>query len=204
MIVVVDYCVGNVRSVCNALDKNGCKNVLSKDPAIIADADGLILPGVAAFGFARDALGEAAECVKAFAASGKPLLGICVGYQLLFDSSRELGEHKGLGLISGEVVPLPQGVTVPHMGWNSVELSPELGLFEGFGDIEHFYFAHSFHAKITDPQAKIAHTDYGSNIAAFVRKNNIYGVQFHPEKSGTAGLKVLKNFEKICSKPTRG
>ncbi len=198
MIVVIDYCVGNVSSVCNALEKIGCANTLSKDPAVIAAADGLILPGVAAFGFAINALGDTAKAVKRFAAAGKPLLGICVGYQLLFESSLELGEHKGLGLIAGEVVPLPTELTVPHMGWNNVRIGEDMKLFDGLKPQEYFYFAHSFHARITDPAAKIAYTDYGIDVAASVQKGSIYGVQFHPEKSATIGLKVLENFDRIC------
>lgn len=198
MIVVIDYCVGNVSSVCNALEKIGCENVLSKDPEVIAAADGLILPGVAAFGFAKNALGDTADAVMQFAATGKPLLGICVGYQLLFDSSSELGDHTGLGLIEGTVGPLPTELTVPHMGWNNVGLPNDMNLFTTLKEREFFYFAHSFHASITDPAAKIAYTDYGINVVASVQKGNIYGVQFHPEKSATIGLTVLENFEKIC------
>jgi glutamine amidotransferase len=191
--------VGNVRSVCNALEKIGCKDVvLSNDPETIAGADGLILPGVAAFGFAINALGSTAKHVKAFAASGKPLLGICVGYQLLFESSTELGEHTGLGLIEGSVGPLPTDLTVPHMGWNNVRIEPGMNLFTGLKESEHFYFAHSFHAEVTDKETKIAYTDYGIDIVASVQKGSIYGVQFHPEKSASVGLKVLENFEKIC------
>lgn len=198
MIVVIDYCVGNVRSVCNALDKIGCRSVLSKDPEVIASAKGLILPGVAAFGFAVNALGQTAGAVKDFALSGKPLLGICVGYQLLFESSVELGEHKGLGLIGGSVVPLPTELTVPHMGWNNVRIDGEMKLFAGLRAQEYFYFAHSFHAQISDSGVKAAYTDYGIDVAASVQKGNIYGVQFHPEKSAGIGLKVLENFDKIC------
>ena len=200
MIVVIDYCVGNVSSVCNALEKIGCESMLSNDPAVIAEADGLILPGVAAFGFAMNALGDTAEYVKAFAASGKPLIGICVGYQVLFESSSELGEHTGLGLIKGSVGPLPTDLTVPHMGWNSVGLPADMNLFDGMKQKEYFYFAHSFHANVTDADAKIAYTDYGIDVVASVQKGNIYGVQFHPEKSATVGLQVLENFTKICIK----
>ena len=199
MIVVIDYCVGNVRSVCNALEKIGCDNVLSKDADTIASADGLILPGVAAFGYAMGALGDAAEAVVDFAKAGKPLLGICVGYQVLFESSSELGTHKGLSLIGGSVEPLPTTLAVPHMGWNSVCVSRNNPLFAGFGEQEYFYFAHSFCANINDDKAQASYTEYGDKVVAAVKKDNIYGVQFHPEKSGEAGLKLLKNFEKICS-----
>jgi imidazole glycerol-phosphate synthase subunit HisH len=200
MIVVIDYCVGNVRSVCNALDYIGCENMLSADRKDIERADGIILPGVAAFGFAVNALGESGRLVIEAAESGKPLLGICVGYQMLFESSSELGEHKGLGLIEGRVVPLPsgKGLTVPHMGWNEVAISSEMHIFDGMRDKEYMYFAHSFHAEVKAGSAALAYTDYGGPVVAAVQKGNIYGVQFHPEKSSDTGLSILRNFEKIC------
>jgi len=198
MIAVVDYNVGNVRSVCNAFRHIGCPVTLSRDMAVLQDAAGLVLPGVAAFGYAVNALGSAADLVKQLALNGKPLLGICVGYQMLFDESFEYGRHEGLGLIAGSVVPIPPEQTVPHMGWNQVHLAEEIDLFAGLGAQKHFYFAHSFYAKVTDAKAKIAYTDYGFSLAAVVQKENIYGVQFHPEKSGKTGLRVLENFAKIC------
>jgi len=166
--------------------------------AVLQDAAGLVLPGVAAFGYAVNALGSAADLVKQLALNGKPLLGICVGYQMLFDESFEYGRHEGLGLIAGSVVPIPPEQTVPHMGWNQVLLAEDIDLFVGLGAQKHFYFAHSFYAKVTDAKAKIAYTDYGFSLAAVVQKENIYGVQFHPEKSGKTGLRVLENFAKIC------
>jgi len=200
MIVVIDYNVGNVKSVCNAFRYNGCEVVLSKDPQTIKNATGIVLPGVAAFGYAVNALGPIAEVVKEVALQGKPLLGICVGYQMLFETSTEYGLHKGLGLISGNVVPIPEGRVIPHMGWNLVKFPEGMDLFEGLGSEKHFYFAHSFHAQPSDTQAKIAYTEYGMDIVASVQKNNIYGVQFHPEKSSHGGLQVLKNFYNICQK----
>lgn len=200
MIVVIDYNVGNVKSVCNAFRHIGCEAQLSRDPARIAEATGLVLPGVAAFGYAMEALGDAAEPVKKAAAAGKPILGICVGHQLLFDESEEYGLHKGLGLIQGRVVPIPSGQTVPHMGWNLVQLPGDMDLFAGLGAAKHFYFAHSYYARVSDSQARTALVDYGSPLTASVQKGNIYGVQFHPEKSSTQGLQVLKNFHAICVK----
>lgn len=208
MIVVIDYNVGNVRSVCNALRHIGCEAALSKEIETIESAAGIVLPGVAAFGYAVNQLGELAKLIKKLALDGKPLLGICVGYQMLFDYSIEYGRHNGLGLIAGNVVPVPVGqqsrqgcltaLSVPHMGWNQVKLPENMDLFAGLDKEKNFYFAHSFYADVTDSQAKVAYTDYGFAMPAAVQKANIYGVQFHPEKSSKTGLKVLKNFAEIC------
>lgn len=200
MIVVIDYSVGNVKSVCNAFRHIGCDVQLSRDPARIAKAEGLVLPGVAAFGYAREALGDAAEPVIEAAAAGKPVLGICVGHQMLFDESCEYGPHKGLGLIHGHVVPVPPEQTVPHMGWNLVELPEDMDLFAGLRPAKHFYFAHSFYARVEDNGVRVAYVDYGAPLTASIQKGNVYGVQFHPEKSGNQGLQVLRNFYAICAR----
>lgn len=200
MIAVIDYNIGNVKSVCNAFRHIGCEVVLSKDKQVIRSASGLVLPGVAAFGYAVNALGSLADVIKEVALQGKPLLGICVGYQMLFETSSEYGLHKGLGLISGNVVAIPQGRVIPHMGWNLVKFPQGMDLFTGLGDEKHFYFAHSFHAEPKDDKAKIAYTEYGLDIVASVQKANIYGTQFHPEKSSRAGLQVLQNFYNICKR----
>jgi len=194
MICVIDYNVGNVESVCNAFRYINTASELTADPDKLRSATGLVLPGVAAFGFAINALGPLAELVKELALAGKPILGICVGYQMLFQQSCEYGTHKGLGLISGNVVPIPAGRVIPHMGWNSVEPPGDMDLFAGFDGAKYFYFAHSFYADVTDEQAKVAYTDYGFTLSAAVQKANIYGTQFHPEKSGPQGLQVLRNF----------
>jgi glutamine amidotransferase len=203
MIVIIDYNVGNIRSVCNAFRHIGSDVKLSYERQVIESADGLVLPGVAAFGYAVGALGNLAECVKEAALNHKPILGICVGYQMLFESSSEHGQHNGLGLIRGNVIPIPPGRVIPHMGWNKVRLPEDMDLFAGLEREKHFYFAHSFYADITDKQAKIAYTDYGFDLPVSVQKANIYGVQFHPEKSSETGLKVLKNFAEICKKGQR-
>jgi len=200
MIVIIDYNIGNVKSVCNAFRYIGCEAELSRQAGAIRDAWGLVLPGVAAFGYAVSALGSAAELVKEAALGGKPLLGICVGYQMLFDQSSEYGLHKGLGLVRGEVAAIPAGRVIPHMGWNLVGLPADMDLFAGLGDAKHFYFAHSYCAKVADEEARVAYADYGFELAAAVQKGSIYGVQFHPEKSGKQGLKVLRNFYDICEK----
>ncbi|MDD5380971.1 MAG: imidazole glycerol phosphate synthase subunit HisH [Phycisphaerae bacterium] len=200
MLIVIDYSVGNVKSVCNAFRHIGCEAKLSCKPQDIKAAAGLVLPGVAAFGYAVSALGPLAELIKELALAGKPLLGICVGYQMLFDRSSEYGPHKGLGLIAGNVVPVPSSQTVPHMGWNLVKLPEDMDLFTGLPKEKHFYFAHSFYADVADTKTEIAYTDYGFQLPASVQKGTIYGTQFHPEKSGPVGLKVLENFSKICQR----
>ncbi|MBN2269980.1 MAG: imidazole glycerol phosphate synthase subunit HisH [Sedimentisphaerales bacterium] len=200
MIVVIDYNVGNVKSVCNAFRYIGCEVALSREAGAIRDAWGLVLPGVAAFGYAVSALGSASELVKEAASAGKPLLGICVGFQMLFDQSSEYGVHNGLGLISGKVGAIPPGRVIPHMGWNQVELPGDMDLFAGMGDRRHFYFAHSYCASVSDETAKVAYADYGFELVASAQKGNVYGTQFHPEKSGKCGLEVLRNFYNICQK----
>jgi len=198
--VVIDYNVGNVKSVCNAFRHLGCRVKLSCEPEDIRLADGLVLPGVAAFGYAVNALGGLGELIAQVARGGKPLLGICVGYQLLFEHSCEHGSYDGLGLVRGEVVGIPPGRVIPHMGWNKVDLPVDMDLFEGLGAARHFYFAHSYYADVADDQARIAYTDYGFALPASVQKGNIYGTQFHPEKSGLSGLAVLRNFARICER----
>ncbi len=200
MIVVIDYNVGNVKSVCNAFRHIGCEVELSCEPKAVKDADGIVLPGVAAFGYAVSALGSLAELIKEVALGGTPLLGICVGYQMLFDKSSEYGRHDGLGLVCGNVVPIPPGRVIPHMGWNLVNLPEDMDLFARLGSEKHFYFAHSFYAEVADSQARVAFADYGFDLPASVQKANIYGTQFHPEKSGKTGLKVLQNFYDICKR----
>lgn len=203
MLVVIDYRVGNVKSVCNALDHIGCEATLSRAEADIENADGIILPGVASFGYAAGQLGEAGRYIQA-AAAATPVLGICVGCQLLFDYGTEHGRCAGLGLIGGSVVAIPCGAPpaarrVPHMGWNEVTVAEGDPLFAGLRRREHFYFAHSYYAQVTDSEAEVAYADYdGLAIPAVIRKDRSYGLQFHPEKSGPAGLSVLKNFDSIC------
>lgn len=200
MIAVIDYNVGNVKSVCNAFRHIGCEAELSCEPKRIEEAAGLVLPGVAAFGFAVNALGDLAEVVKRAALSGKPILGICVGYQMLFDQSCEFGTHKGLGLISGKVAAIPSGRVIPHMGWNEVAFPRDMKLFTDLPEKKHFYFAHSFYADVADEEARVAYTDYGFELPAAVQKKNIFGTQFHPEKSGPQGLQVLRNFADIVER----
>jgi len=205
MIVVIDYGVGNVKSVTNAVRHIGCDVKVSCRPRDIEKADGIILPGVGAAGYAMEVLGQLAEVIYDVAENGKPLLGICLGFQLLFDESFEHGVHKCLGLVKGKVMRIPAGVdedgaklTIPHMGWNLVKLPEQMLLFADLGPEKYFPFANSYYADVTDEDAIVAYTRYGIDIAASVQKGNIFGCQFHPEKGATDGLNILRNFERIC------
>ena len=200
MLVIIDYGVGNVRSVTNAFRYIGSDITVSCQPEVIAKARGLILPGVGASGYAMEKVAPIADVIKEQAAAGKPLLGICVGFQLLFEESHEMGTHTCLGLIKGKVVPIPTdlGLTIPHMGWNYVQFAEDMRLFDGLDDGKHFAFANSFYAQVEDTDTKVATTEYRVQITAGVEKGNIYGCQFHPEKSAADGLQVLKNFVRIC------
>jgi len=201
-IIIIDYGVGNVRSVINAVSHIGCEVEVSCNKNDIGKADGIILPGVGACGYAMEVLGELAKTIREIALAGKPLLGICLGFQLLFDESLEHGRHKCLGLIDGQVIPIPPGRTIPHMGWNKVEAPDGMELFAGLDGPKHFAFANSYYATVTDPAATVAFADYGVKMAVSVQKDNIFGCQFHPEKSGEDGLAVLRNFQRICERAT--
>ena len=198
MIAVIDYGVGNLFSLTQSLKKIDADSVVTADHEIIARADKLILPGVGAFGDAAQKLKGSGVVIKLQVAAGKPLLGICLGMQLLFDRSFEYGEHEGLGLIKGEVLPLSEhisGLKIPHMGWNSLEFVDNNPIFKSLKQGEYVYFVHSYFAKCKEGLSAV--TDYGIKVTAAVRKGNVYGVQFHPEKSGNAGLEVLKAFNGI-------
>ena len=209
MIGIVDYNMGNLASVINAFAKVGADATLESDPAKLTQYDKLILPGVGAFGDAMAHLKSNGmdEAVKAFAASGKPLLGICLGMQLLFESSEEFGATEGLGLIPGKVVAFDESKfdhpqKVPHMGWNEMfqmrneKLEMRNGLFEGLPSEFYLYFVHSFHA-VCDDKYAIGKTHYGYEFVSAVQNGNIYGIQPHPEKSHENGLKIIENFAKL-------
>jgi len=201
MIVIIDNKMGNIRSVTNALSLLGADYIVSQQPADITRADGVILPGVGHFQKAMANLNQAGftQEIVNYAKLGKPLLGICLGMQLLFDSSDEGGSERGLSLIEGKVLSLKKranNLAVPHIGWNDLKVKPSI-LLEGVSDGDCVYFVHSY-AVSTEEQNIIATTDYGSDIVAAVEKGHIYGVQFHPEKSQRYGLRVLENFIKLC------
>lgn len=200
MIAIIDYGVGNLFSLMQSLKKIGADSVVTADISQIERADKLILPGVGAFGDAAQKLKDSGldDVIKSQTAAGKPLLGICLGMQLLFDKSFEYGEHPGLGLIKGEVLPLSdyiRGLKIPHMGWNSLEFVDDNPIFKNLKQGEYVYFVHSFFAKCNEGLSAV--TDYGIKVTAAVRKGNVYGVQFHPEKSGAGGLEILKAFNSI-------
>ena len=199
MIAVIDYGVGNLFSLQRSLEKVGAEACVTSDEAVIAAADKLILPGVGAFGDAADKLSAAGldEVLRTEANKGKPILGICLGMQLLFDRSFEFGEHAGLGLIPGDVVDmkpvLPQGYKVPHIGWNALRFRGEHPLFRYIQEGDHVYFVHSFYATHCG-EAVIATAEYGPELTAAVARDNVMGCQFHPEKSGPVGLNILRAF----------
>lgn len=197
-IAIVDYGMGNIRSVQNALVRCGASAQLTSDADVLASADALILPGVGAFGEAMTNLRQRGliEPIKRLAGEqGKPLLGICLGMQLLAEESEERGSFAGLGLIDGVIrrIPTPGGLRLPHMGWNTVTIRQADPLFQGTQDGDTFYFVHSFHMEC--PHGVIAAvTDYGGDVVAAVQRGNIFGAQFHPERSQSNGLRVLANF----------
>ena len=195
--------MGNLASVINAFAKIGADATLESDPSKLSQYDKLILPGVGAFGDAMDHLKENGmdEAVKAFAATGKPLLGICLGMQLLFESSEEFGQTQGLGLIPGKVVAFDEEkfdhpLKVPHMGWNELFQQKQTPLFAELPEDFYLYFVHSFHAVCDDAYA-IGKTHYGYAFVSAVQNGNIYGIQPHPEKSHENGLKIIENFAKL-------
>ena len=199
MIAVVDYGVGNLFSLKSSLAAIGAESVVSGDADIIKKADKILLPGVGAFEDAARKLRESGldRVVIEEAKSGKPLLGICLGMQMLFEKSFEYGEHDGLGLIKGKVVPIKEYVDeslkVPHIGWNSLQIRKTHPLMQYCKDGDFVYFVHSYFA--TDcADSVLAVTDYGKALTAAVARDNVMGCQFHPEKSGKAGLEILKNF----------
>ena len=202
MIAIIDYGVGNLFSLKSSIAAIGEEAVVTSDKSVIASADHVILPGVGAF---ADAVQKLKDCdlfdfVKEQAGTGKPFLGICLGMQMLFDRSYEYGEHEGLGLIPGVVRPIegvvPAGLDIPHMGWNGLHLIGDCPLFKDLSEGDHVYFVHSFAAFDCD-QNLTATAEYGIPLTAAVQNVNVYGTQFHPEKSGTVGLKILKAFASL-------
>lgn len=199
MIVVIDYGAGNTKSVMRALEKNGIQALLSSDKSAIESADGLILPGVGAFPLAMEELEkrQLIDVIKQEMAKGKPLLGICLGMQLLVDGSDEHRYTKGFGFIPGEchLLPASHAFPVPHMGWNELDIKHAKPLTQGLEN-DYVYFVHSYAVEV-DPQYIEASCEYMQEIPAVISYKNVYGAQFHPEKSGEVGHKLLRNFKEI-------
>ena len=203
MIAIVDYGVGNLFSLKSSFAAIGADAAVTSDEKTLRDADRIILPGVGAFGDAAAKLAESglASVVIDEAQKGKPLMGICLGMQLLLEKSYEYGEHNGLGLIKGEIRPIsetiPAGLKVPHIGWNKLEFcGGKSPIFKYIDEGDHVYFVHSYHGT-NCLESTIATTEYGATLTAAVAKDNIYGCQFHPEKSGEVGLKILRAFNEL-------
>lgn len=206
MIAIVDYGVGNLFSLKSSLAAIGAEVVVTKDAALLRSAHKLILPGVGAF---EDAARKLRECgldtvIKEEAARGKPILGICLGMQLLFEKSCEFGEHRGLGLIPGSVVPMagfiPDQLKIPHIGWNALRMKKRSPLFRFISEGDCVYFVHSYFAAHCDDYV-IAETEYGQWLTAAVQNSNVFGCQFHPEKSGSVGLNILRAFAELEESP---
>ena len=202
MIAIVDYGVGNLFSLNCSLQAIGADSIVTADPIVLAAADKIILPGVGAFEDAANKLRQSglADLLKSLAASGKPLMGICLGMQMLFDKSYEYGEHEGLRLIPGAVRPIadviPAAFKIPHIGWNALRIRQAHPLFRYIQDGDCVYFVHSFYAADCD-EAVIADAEYGAYLTAAVAKGNVMGCQFHPEKSGNVGLAILRAFAEL-------
>lgn len=196
MIAIIDYGMGNLGSVDNALARLGCESVISSDPDVIMAADRVILPGVGAFEDAMKNLDRRGLdlCIKELVARQTPLLGICLGLQLLFDESTEHGLHRGLGIVPGRVVRFDIDYKVPHMGWSDIEPKPSSRLFQGIPGGSYFYFVHSYYVVPEDPTVVAATCNYGLRFACAVERGRLCATQFHPEKSGDRGMEVLKNF----------
>lgn len=198
MIGIVDYGRGNLRSVEKALQKLEFEALILSSPRDISKVRGLILPGVGAFADAMAALqkGDWLGPLQAYVAAGKPFLGICLGMQLLFEIGEEHGEHQGLGFLEGRVVKFPAGLKIPHMGWNTVTIRYPNVICANIPDRSYFYFVHSYYAAPRDEACVAATSDYGLEFPAVVGRANVWGAQFHPEKSSPWGLKMLDNFGK--------
>ena len=203
MIGIINYGVGNLQSVKNSLDFLNIPNKIIKKPSGITACDKIILPGVGAFGAAMDRLNNLgfAKKIQEFADKKKPILGICLGMQLLFDKSEEYGSHQGLGLIKGKVLPFRKKVKnlpLPLIGWNDITKNKPAPLLDGIETGASFYFVHSFYCKSAAASIILASAKYGISFPAIIQQGTVYGCQFHPEKSQTAGLKILENFHKLC------
>lgn len=196
-IAIIDYGVGNLRSVEKAFTTQGINAVVTDDPDILERADKLVLPGVGAFAACMDGLRRRGfdQLVIEAAAAGKPVLGLCVGLQMMFEEGHEFGVHRGLGLMPGRVIRFPEGLHVPHIGWNQVHLRrQDHPVLRNLTDDSFFYFVHSYYVEPADPECIIGETEYGIRYATICGRGSVLGVQFHPEKSQATGLNLLRHF----------
>ena len=196
MITIIDYKSGNLKSISNGFKKIGAEYQITDDKQVIADSDYLVLPGVGAFGSAMENLEEFKDVIYEHVSDDKPFLGICLGQQVLMSSSEESPGVKGLDLFKGNVEKLSEGVKIPHMGWNRLKVTNDSKILEGI-DNEYFYFVHSYHVIPDDEEIIAGVCEYGDSVVASLNQNNLFSTQFHPEKSGKAGLKILKNFTNL-------
>lgn len=206
-LAVVDYGAGNLQSVCKALAHIGCEAVVTGDPAVLMEAKGILLPGVGSFGDAMENLRgrKLEDPLKACIAAGKPFLGICLGLQLLFESSEESPGVAGLGVLRGKIRRLPKeaGLKIPHIGWNSLHFTKPSGFFQGIPEESYVYYVHSYYLEAQE-DVVIATTEYGATIHGAVKKGNLIACQFHPEKSGELGLDLLRNFARMAGVTQKG
>jgi imidazole glycerol-phosphate synthase subunit HisH len=198
-VAIIDYGIGNLRSVEKAFTSQDIPAVVTRDEKILRKAERLVLLGVGAFGYAMESLRNLGfdELVIEAAGEGKPIIGLCVGLQMMFDEGHEFGIHRGLGLLPGKVVRFSEDVRIPHVGWNQVEFKLTHPLFKGLPDQSFFYFVHSYYAHPPDPSCVMGETEYRQRFASICGRDNVMGVQFHPEKSQAAGLKLLRNFTEM-------
>lgn len=201
MIAIIDYDAGNVKSVEKALQFLGEEVIITRDREQILSADRVVLPGVGAFGDAMEKLHsyKLVEVIKEVVANKTPFIGICLGLQLLFESSEESPGVTGLGILQGKIVRIPEkdGLKVPHIGWNSLKYPNKGRLYKGIEEDSYVYFVHSYYLQAQDPSIVVAQTEYGVDIQASVEKDNVFACQFHPEKSSSVGMTILKNFINI-------
>lgn len=196
MITIIDYKSGNLKSISNGFKKIGADYQITDDKELIADSDYLVLPGVGAFGSAMENLDAFRDVISEHVASDKPFLGICLGQQVLMSASEESPNVRGLDLFKGNVELLKGDIKIPHMGWNRLKVTNSSPILEGI-DGEYFYFVHSYHVIPDDDEIIAGVCDYGGDVVASLSQNNLFSTQFHPEKSGKAGLKILKNFTNL-------
>ena len=201
MIAIIDYDAGNIKSVEKAFQYIGEETILTRDPDVLLNADHVVLPGVGAFGDAMQKIKDyhLENTIYDVVDKKIPFMGICLGLQLLFESSEETPGVAGLGILPGKILRIPdaEGLKIPHIGWNSLELTNNGRLFEGIHNESYVYFVHSYYLKAQEEEIVKASTEYGTHIHASVEKDNVFACQFHPEKSGDVGLEILKNFAKI-------